>query len=58
MLSKINDQSADPALLVENIQSDPALTAKVLMMAHQEGVQFTNGPTIAEAVAKLPMRHS
>ncbi|MEN8126774.1 MAG: HDOD domain-containing protein [Planctomycetota bacterium] len=55
LLSKINDRPADPVLLVENIQADPALTAKVLMLAHQEAIQFTNGPTIAEAVAKLPM---
>ncbi|MHC5157920.1 MAG: HDOD domain-containing protein [Planctomycetota bacterium] len=55
LLSKINESPADSDLLVENIQADPALTAKVLMLAHQEGVQFTNGPAIAEAVAKLPL---
>lgn len=55
LLGKINEGPADPSLLIERIQADPALTAKVLMMAHQEGVQFANGPTIAEAVAKLPL---
>jgi putative nucleotidyltransferase with HDIG domain len=55
LLSKINESPADSDVLVENIQADPALTAKVLMLAHQEGVQFTNGPAIAEAVAKLPL---
>jgi len=55
LLSKINESPADSDLLVEHIQADPALTAKVLMLAHQEGVQFTNGPAIAEAVAKLPL---
>lgn len=55
LLSKINESPADSDLLVENIQADPALAAKVLMLARQEGVQFTNGPAIAEAVAKLPL---
>lgn len=55
LLSKINESPADSDVLVENIQADPALAAKVLMLAHQEGVQFTNGPAIAEAVAKLPL---
>lgn len=55
LLNKIKQSPSDSDLLVENIQADPALTAKVLMLAHQEGVQFTNGPAIAEAVAKLPL---
>ena len=55
LLTQINDRHADPALLAENIQSDPALTARVLMLANQHGIRFTDGPTITEAVAKLPL---
>ena len=55
LLNKINENPADSDLLVEHIQADPALAAKVLMLARQEGVQFTHGPTIDEAVAKLPL---
>lgn len=55
LLTTINDQHADPVSLTEQIQADPALTAKVLSVAHQQGVRFESAPTISEAVAKLPM---
>ena len=55
LLNQINDRHADPAVLAENIQSDPALTARVLMLANQQGIRFADGPTITEAVAKLPL---
>jgi putative nucleotidyltransferase with HDIG domain len=54
LLSQITDGAFDPAQLAENIQSDPALTAKVLLLAHREGIQFSHEPTVVEAVAKLP----
>jgi putative nucleotidyltransferase with HDIG domain len=53
LLSRLSESGADPAALAETIQSDPALTAKVLALAHQEGVRFTDGPSVAEAAAKL-----
>ena len=53
LLGKLNDNSVDPALLTARIESDPALTARVLALAHQERVAFSAEPTIAEAVSKL-----
>ncbi|OQY07832.1 MAG: hypothetical protein B6I25_00755 [Planctomycetales bacterium 4572_13] len=53
LLSKLNDSAADPALLAERIESDPALTVRVLALAHQERIAFSGEPTIAEAVSKL-----
>lgn len=54
LLSQMSDGVFDPAAFADNIQSDPALTAKILMLARQEQVAFTGEPTVAEAVAKLP----
>lgn len=53
VLGKLNDGPTDPALLTERIESDPALTAKVLALAHQESIDFSGEPTVAEAVSKL-----
>ncbi|MHC4784192.1 MAG: HDOD domain-containing protein, partial [Planctomycetota bacterium] len=53
LLAKLNDGQPDPLLLTERIESDPALTARVLALAHQESVSFSGEPTIAEAVSKL-----
>ncbi len=53
LLNRLSDGGADPATLAETIQSDPALTAKVLALAHQEGVCFTDGPSMDEAVSAL-----
>ena len=53
LLAKLNDGQPDPLLLTERIESDPALTARVLALAHQESVAFSGEPTIAEAVSKL-----
>lgn len=57
LLRQMNVGQVDPVQLADNISADPALTAKVLMLAHREGVEFTNGPDIKEAVAKLPLAH-
>jgi putative nucleotidyltransferase with HDIG domain len=53
LLSKLNEGLADPVLLTERIESDSALAAKVLALAHQEKVIFSGEPTIAQAVSKL-----
>lgn len=53
LLGQLNDGQPDPALLIERIESDPALTARVLALAHQEGIAFSGEPTTAEAVSKL-----
>jgi signal transduction histidine kinase/HD-like signal output (HDOD) protein len=42
------------AALSEIIESDPALTARILSLAAQQGVEFSAQPSVAEAVAKLP----
>ncbi|MHC5191012.1 MAG: HDOD domain-containing protein [Planctomycetota bacterium] len=53
LLAQLTDGAADPALLIERIESDPALTARVLALAHQEHIEFSGDPTVAEAVSKL-----
>ena len=53
LLSQMSGGAFDPVQLAENIQSDPALTARVLALAHQEQVSFVSEPTVSEAVAKL-----
>jgi len=53
LLGKLNDGPADPSLLIERIESDPALAARVLALAHQERIAFSGEPTLAEAVSKL-----
>jgi putative nucleotidyltransferase with HDIG domain len=54
LLSQMFDGVFDPAAFADRIQSDPALTARILMLAREEQVAFSGEPTIAEAVAKLP----
>ncbi|HOK94974.1 MAG TPA: HDOD domain-containing protein [Anaerohalosphaeraceae bacterium] len=54
LLGRLNDSAAGPEALAEHIQADPALAAMVLSLAHQEGVRFSGGPSVAEAAAKLP----
>lgn len=53
LLNQLSDGAFDPAGVAETIQSDPALTAKILTLARQEQVAFTAEPTVSEAVAKL-----
>ena len=53
VLSQMSDETFDPVQFAEHIQSDAALTAKVLTLAHREGVAFDAAPTVTEAVAKL-----
>ncbi|MBN1980081.1 MAG: HDOD domain-containing protein, partial [Chitinivibrionales bacterium] len=54
VLSQMSNGIFDPAAFTESIQSDPALTARILDLARQEQVDFTGPPSVAEAVAKLP----
>ena len=53
LLGQLNDGQPDPMLLIERIESDPALTARVLAVAHREGITFSGEPTIPEAVSTL-----
>jgi len=43
------------AAMTDIIESDPALTARILSLAAQQGIEFSAAqPSVAEAVAKLP----
>jgi putative nucleotidyltransferase with HDIG domain len=53
LLSRLSETAFDPVELADSIQADPALTAQVLLVANREGIEFTNGPSVTEAVAKL-----
>lgn len=54
-LSRLGAAGANMAALTEIIESDPAMTAKVLSLAREQAVVFADGaPTVSEAVAKLP----
>jgi putative nucleotidyltransferase with HDIG domain len=54
-LSTLAAERLDRNAIAEIIESDAALTARILSLAHQHGATFTDGkPSIAEAVAKLP----
>lgn len=55
LLNQINQDAFDPVRLAESIQADPALAAQVLLLAGREGIEFTAGPSVTEAVAKLPL---
>lgn len=55
LLNRLSEDAFDPARLADAIEADPALTAQVLLLANREGVEFTAGPSVTEAVAKLPL---
>ena len=55
LLGQMSDTTFDPVQLADTIQSDPALTARVLALANQEQIPFTSEPTVAEAIVKLPL---
>jgi putative nucleotidyltransferase with HDIG domain len=55
LLSRLNEEAFDPIVLAESVQADPALTAQVLLLANREGIEFTAGPSVPEAVTKLPL---
>ncbi len=55
-LPHITGAHTDPSALTDIIESDPALTAKILSLAHACGVTFTSPkPSVAQAVSKLPL---
>ncbi|MCD6394512.1 MAG: HDOD domain-containing protein, partial [Planctomycetes bacterium] len=54
-LGQLAGNGFDAGALEEIIESDPALTARILALAHEKAVAFTDDvPSVAEAVAKLP----
>jgi putative nucleotidyltransferase with HDIG domain len=54
-LSQLGAEGVSQAALADIIESDAALTAKILSLAHDKGLIFKDDtPTVAEAVAKLP----
>ncbi|RKY10469.1 MAG: hypothetical protein DRP65_06550 [Planctomycetota bacterium] len=54
-LAKLADGAIDRRALGEIIESDAALSARILSLAYKERVVFTNDkPSVSEAVAKLP----
>ncbi len=54
-LTHLAGNGVDGAVLSEIMESDPALTAMIFALAHEEAVEFTdNVPSVAEAIAKLP----
>ncbi len=55
LLSEMSEATFDAVRFSEHVQSDPALTAKILMLARQEQIVFAHEATVAEAVAKLPL---
>ena len=53
--AKLATGQMSPADLAEVIESDAALTAKILWLANQQNLSFSNGkPSVKEAVHKLP----
>ncbi|NLW83654.1 MAG: HDOD domain-containing protein [Phycisphaerae bacterium] len=57
LLGLLAEAACDNTRLANVIQTDSALSAKVLSLAAQEGIVFSQGrPTIHEAVARLPRR--
>ncbi|RKY09313.1 MAG: hypothetical protein DRP66_02585 [Planctomycetota bacterium] len=54
-LGQLAGNGADAAALNEIIESDPALTARILALAHDKAVAFTDeAPSVSEAALKLP----
>lgn len=55
VVAQLLSQLSSPEILTEIIESDPALSAKILSLAHTQGVQFAGrGPSVREALAALP----
>ena len=54
-LTNLTYQQADMAAFSEIVESDPALTARILSLAYTEQLTFKNGnPTVQQALAQLP----
>ena len=53
-MTTLADSGSDAARVIEIIESDPALTARVFELAHEQGVVFKdNIPSIDQAISKL-----
>lgn len=55
ILAQFNNGQPVLSVISEKIESDLALTARVLMLAKQQGIRFVGQPSVAEAVAQLPL---
>jgi len=54
-LSQVLPTQASPSALAETIESAPALTAKIFLAFHQQGLSFTGEtPSVRRALDKLP----
>ena len=55
LFSRFLKPQSSPSALAEIIESDPALTAKILSLMHQQGLSFTNENfSVRRALDKLP----
>ena len=55
-LKSASSARVDVERLIEVIESDPALTAKIFSLAHDQQITFTDDkPSIRQAIAKLPI---
>lgn len=55
LLAQFKDGEPILSVISDKIESDPALTARVLLLARQQGVRFAGPPSVAEAVTQLPV---
>jgi len=55
VVAQLLSQLSSPEVLADIIESDPALSAKILSLAYTQGIQFAGrGPSVREALAALP----
>jgi len=55
LVSALSQAQFSPSALAETVESDPALTAKVFSLLHQQDVSFTDEkPSVRLALGKLP----
>jgi putative nucleotidyltransferase with HDIG domain len=53
--SQLLSQISNPVALAQIIESDPALSARILSLAHSQGIRFAGrGASVCEALAVLP----
>jgi putative nucleotidyltransferase with HDIG domain len=56
VITQLLSQISSPEIVVQIVESDPALSIKVLSLARTQGVRFTEGrPSVREAVFALPL---
>lgn len=55
LVSALSQAQFSPSALVETVESDPALTAKIFSLLHQHGLSLTDEkPSVRRALGKLP----